>query len=175
MTQPRGNKNSGAEIEARRAAIAHDLAATGTLPGTKEEYADLVGISRATLWRDLQALEVRFVEGSEADVRQFKAAQLAALLRIESAIADGSIPSDVGNALVRVRDSVARLLGLNEPERKLVGHVNVDNTGRFHQTVVACAGLDDEQYAEVLAFARSLPRKILPMPAGPPPLMLENQ
>ena len=68
---------------------------------------------------------------------------------------------------------LAKIAGLNAPTTSVTAHIRTDDTGRFHQTVTACAGLDEMQYASVLAFARSLPRKQLEMPAGPPPLQLE--
>ncbi|MBZ5687214.1 MAG: helix-turn-helix domain-containing protein [Acidobacteriia bacterium] len=122
MSRPRGNKTSKAE-RAERQAKALELMKTGA---TQESIAEVLGVSRMTFWRDLQAIEARYVEGSQEDVAAFKQSQYEALIRIESATAEGSIEPDVANALVRVRDSVARLLGLNAPERKVVGHVDAD-------------------------------------------------
>lgn len=122
MSKSRGNKTSKAQ-RAERQAKALELMKTGA---TQEAIAELLGISRMTFWRDLQAIEARYVEGSKEDVATFKKSQYEALIRIESATAEGSIDPDVANALVRVRDSVARLLGLNAPERKVVGHIDAD-------------------------------------------------
>ncbi|MGA9158289.1 MAG: helix-turn-helix domain-containing protein [Candidatus Sulfotelmatobacter sp.] len=120
--KPRGNKTSKAE-RAERQARALQLMKEG---GTQEAIAELLGISRTTFWRDLQAIEARYVEGSKDDVAAFKKNQYDALIRIESATAEGSIPPDVANALTRIRDSVARLLGLNAPERSLHANVNIE-------------------------------------------------
>lgn len=122
MSRPRGNKTSKA-ARAERQAKALELMKTGA---TQDAIAELLGISRMTFWRDLQAIEARYVEGSKEDVAAFKKSQYDALIRIESATAEGSIEPEVANALVRVRDSVARLLGLNAPERKITANVNAD-------------------------------------------------
>src|SRR5579864_1488494 len=120
MSRPRGNKTSKA-ARAERQAKALELMKTGV---TQDAIAELLGVSRMTFWRDLQAIEARYVEGSKEDVAAFKKYQYDALIRIESATAEGSIEPEVANALVRVRDSVARLLGLNAPTKSIVGHVN---------------------------------------------------
>jgi DNA-binding Lrp family transcriptional regulator len=122
MSRPRGNKTSKA-ARAERQAKALELLKTGA---TQESIAELLGVSRMTFWRDLQAIEARYVEGSKEDVAAFKKSQYDALIRIESATAEGSIEPDVANALVRVRDSVARLLGLNAPTKSISANVNVD-------------------------------------------------
>jgi DNA-binding Lrp family transcriptional regulator len=120
VTKPRGNK-TGKAVRAERQAKALELMKGGE---TQEAIAQLLGVSRTTFWRDLQAIEARFVEGSKEDVAAFKKSQYEALIRIESATAEGSIEPEVANALVRVRDSVARLLGLNAPTKSIVGHVS---------------------------------------------------
>lgn len=122
MSRPRGNKTSKA-ARAERQAKALELMKTGA---TQDAIAEILGVSRMTFWRDLQAIEARYVEGSKEDVAAFKKSQYDALIRIESATAEGSIEPEVANALVRVRDSVAKLLGLNAPERKITANVNAD-------------------------------------------------
>jgi DNA-binding Lrp family transcriptional regulator len=164
-TKPRGNKTSKAE-RAERQARALQLMKEG---GTQEAIAALLGVSRTTFWRDLQAIEARYVEGSKDDVAAFKKAQYDALIRIESATAEGSIPPEVANALTRIRDSVARLLGLNAPSRSenlnLTG--DLESLGPYRQFVLACRGLDQEQVEQLLTTAREMPRKPAPM-AQPP-------
>lgn len=170
MTRPRGNRNSGAKIAARQAKAAEMMNAN---PGMGQgELAAALGISRQTFWRDLQSIEARYVDGSTEDVRAFKEAQYKALLQIESATAEGTIPPDVANALTRIRSEVAKLLGLNAPERSITAHIRTDASGRFHKFVQSAAGLTDTQLEQVFQFAASLKREPLAMPAGPPPLML---
>jgi DNA-binding Lrp family transcriptional regulator len=118
--KPRGNKTSKAE-RAERQARALELMKSGE---TQEAIAEVLGVSRTTFWRDLQAIEARFVAGSNDDVKQFKEAQYQALMKIEQATANGTIEPDVANALTRIRDSVAKLLGLNAPTKSIVGHVS---------------------------------------------------
>ena len=111
-------------MRAERQAKALELMKTGVRQ--KRHSTTELGISRTTFWRDLQAIEARYVEGSKEDVAAFKKSQYEALIRIESATAEGSIEPDVANALVRVRDSVARLLGLNAPTKSISANVNVE-------------------------------------------------
>lgn len=118
----RGNKTSKAE-RAERQSRALELMKSGK---SQTAIVKELGISRMTFWRDLQAIEARYVEGSTEDVAQFKHAQYQALLQIENALVEGTIPADVGNALTRVRAEVAKLLGLNAPERKVTFNADVD-------------------------------------------------
>ena len=71
----RGDKTSKAQ-RAERQAKALELMKTGA---TQEAIAELLGISRMTFWRDLQAIEARYVEGSKEDVATFKKSQYEAL------------------------------------------------------------------------------------------------
>ena len=120
--KPRGNKTSKAE-RAERQARALELMKSGE---TQEAIAEVLGVSRTTFWRDLQAIEARFVAGSNDDVKQFKEAQYQALMKIEQATANGTIEPDVANSLTRIRDSVAKLLGLNAPTKSISANVNVE-------------------------------------------------
>lgn len=157
MIKPRGNKTSKAE-RAERQSKALELMKTGE---TQDAIAALLGISRTTFWRDLQTIEARYVAGSAEDVAAFKKSQYEALIRIESATAEGSIDPDVANALVRVRDSVARLLGLNAPTRSVTATINADAEaiGPYRKFVQAVQGLDEQQIEQLFLMARELPRR----------------
>jgi transcriptional regulator with XRE-family HTH domain len=141
MSKSRGNKTSKA-VRAERQAKALDLMKAGL---TQKDIAAELGISRMTFWRDLQSIEARYIEGSSEDVKQFKEAQYKALLQIESAAAKGTIPPDVATVLVRVRSEVAKLLGLNAPERKVTAHINAESSPRALKLKKATAGLTDAQ------------------------------
>jgi hypothetical protein len=151
--KPRGNKTSKAE-RAERQARALELMKEGETQGA---IAQLLGVSRTTFWRDIQAIEARYVAGSADDVATFKKAQYDALIRIESATAEGSIDPDVANALVRVRDSVARLLGLNAPTKSIVGHVNGPQLDALYLEIrQVLLDADEPTRQEVLDHAREL-------------------
>jgi DNA-binding Lrp family transcriptional regulator len=162
--KPRGDKTSKAQ-RAERQARALDLMKSGE---TQEAIAEILGVSRTTFWRDLQAIEARYVEGSKEDVASFKKSQYEALIRIESATAEGSIEPEVANALVRVRDSVARLLGLNAPSKSITAHVDAtENIGPYRKFVLACSGLEESQIEQLLVMARNMPRISRPRPEPP--------
>jgi DNA-binding Lrp family transcriptional regulator len=162
--KPRGDKTSKAQ-RAERQARALDLMKSGE---TQEAIAEILGVSRTTFWRDLQAIEARYVEGSKEDVASFKKSQYEALIRIESATAEGSIEPEVANALVRVRDSVARLLGLNAPSKSITAHVDAtENIGPYRKFVLACSGLEESQIEQLFVVARDMPRISRPRPEPP--------
>ena len=152
MSRPRGNPTSGTERAARQKKALELMKENPSAP--QEAIAELLGVSRTTFWRDLQAIEARYVEGSKEDVASFKKSQYDALMRIESATAEGSIEPEVANALVRVRDSVARLLGLNAPTKSISANVNVDQQvipiEQQLEYLNAFAGLYDDERLEEL-------------------------
>lgn len=164
----RGNKTSKAE-RAERQAKALELMKEGKTQGV---IAELLGISRMTFWRDLQAIEARYVEGSKEDVAAFKKSQYDALIRIESATAEGTIEPEVANALVRIRDSVARLLGLNAPTKSISATINAEVDPEklvgyrkflYHTRHLSEADVN----AKVFPYCDSLP------PSGTPQYLLE--
>jgi DNA-binding Lrp family transcriptional regulator len=149
--KPRGNKTSGAK-RAERQARALELMKTGE---TQEAIAEALGVSRTTFWRDLQAIEARYVAGSADDVAAFKRNQYEALIRIESATAEGSIEPDVSNALVRIRDSVARLLGLDAPTKSISAHVSGPQLDALYLDIRAeLLDLNDGDKQEALLLIR---------------------
>jgi DNA-binding CsgD family transcriptional regulator len=162
MSRPRGNKTSKA-ARAERQARALELMKTGA---TQDAIAELLGVSRMTFWRDLQAIEARYVAGTKEDVAAFKKSQYEALMRIESATAEGSIEPEVANALVRVRDSVARLLGLNEAEKRITAHVHGPQLDSLYLEIrqeLLDLSDGDRQYALLLVreFAKSRKKPVV--------------
>jgi hypothetical protein len=108
--------------EARRKKITEIIKDTGTKP-----TPEVIGVSRATLWRDLTALESQGqLAISEQDRREMVKAQYEVLLKMERAAVEGTLDPDVINAWNRVRESIARLLGLNAPVRSEAVNVNVE-------------------------------------------------
>jgi hypothetical protein len=157
MIRPRGNKTSKAE-RAERQTRALELMKQGE---TQEAIAEILGVSRTTFWRDLQAIEARYVAGSNDDVRQFKEAQYKALMKIEEATANGTIEPDVANALTRIRDSVAKLLGLNAPTKSVTAHVDgvqVIPIEEQYEYSLAFAGLYPDERLEELDRVRARKR-----------------
>ena len=152
----RGNPSTQAEIELRREQVMEKLKTADHQ--TLSQLADDLGVSRATLWRDLQAIEARFVAGSTEDVKHFKEAQYQALLKIEEATARGTIEPDVANALTRIREAVAKLLGLNAQTKALVAHTSQPTDVRYLKFKAAADGLDDVQLEEAFNYLRQLPR-----------------
>jgi hypothetical protein len=151
----RGDKTSKA-TRAERRARALELIKDGKSMGA---IAEELRVSRQTFWRDLQAIEAHYVAGSTEDVKQFKEAQYRALIKIEEATAKGTIAPDVANALTRIRDSVAKLLGLNAPTKAIVGHVSGNQDVLYLKFKKAIFDLTESQIEDVLHFAAKLPRE----------------
>jgi Homeodomain-like domain len=151
----RGNKTSKAEREERRAR-ALQLMKDGK---NQSQIAEELRVSRQTFWRDLQAIEARYVAGSSEDVKQFKEAQYQALIKIEEATAQGTIEPEVANALTRIRESVAKLLGLNAPTKSVVAHTSPSHDILYMKFRKAIFDLTETQIADVLAYATNLPRE----------------
>lgn len=151
----RGNKTSKA-ARAERQARALQLMKEGK---TQAAIAEELRISRQTFWRDLQAIEAHYVSGADADIQQFKEAQYRALMKLEEATAKGVISPDVTNALTRIRDSVAKLLGLNAPTKSVSMSVNPETSPLFLKFKAAVDGLTEAQIESVLAYATALVRE----------------
>jgi DNA-binding CsgD family transcriptional regulator len=92
--KPRGNKTSKAE-RAERQAKALELMKTGE---TQEAIADQLGISRTTFWRDLQALEKQYGEGSAEAIAELKKKTLDAIAEQMDAVLAGTLPEGKANA-----------------------------------------------------------------------------
>jgi phage terminase small subunit len=108
--------------DARRKKIVEQVKATGAKP-TPEE----VGCSRMTLWRDLTALQQQGdLKITDRDKTEMVAAQYEVYLRMEEALIQGTLEPEIITAWTRVRESIAKLLGLNAPSRSESLNVNVD-------------------------------------------------
>jgi hypothetical protein len=65
---------------------------------TRGEVAAEVGVSRMTLWRDLQALDTKFGAENSERVRELKAKVGEALLKAADEVWQGKVPAEVANA-----------------------------------------------------------------------------
>jgi hypothetical protein len=151
----RGGAMKEPKREARRKKLVELVKADGTKP-TPEE----LGVCRKTLYNDFTALDSQGqLAITEQDRRQMVNAQYEVLLRMEKAAIEGTLDPDVINTWNRVRESIAKLLGLNAPAKTVTAHVEVnpEHSQEFLDYRAAVAHLNDEQKAEVLRYAKSLP------------------
>jgi hypothetical protein len=158
--------------EARRKKIVELVKADGTKP-TPEE----LGVCRKTLYNDFTALEAQGrLAITEQDRRQMVNAQYEVLLRMEKAAIEGTLDPDVINAWNRVRESIAKLLGLNAPSKSVTALVdtNPEHSQEFLEYRAAVAHLNDEQRQDVLRYAKSLPNLWTPDMLGPLPQLTEG-
>jgi hypothetical protein len=109
--------------EARRKKVVERIKTVGARP-TPEE----VGCSRMTLWRDLTALEQQGqLAITERDRKEMVIAQYEVLLRMEKAAIEGELPPEVVNSWNKVRESIAKLLGLNAATKTITARIDVPN------------------------------------------------
>jgi hypothetical protein len=166
----RGNKSSKAVV-AQRQKKAVDLAKAGF---SQKDIAGELGVDRVTIYRNLKELTEKFQTENSAAFEEFKRAQLEVFELMERSLIEGKVSVDVAREWRGIRSEISSLLGLNAPTKSITAHIRTDGTGRFHKFVQSAAGLSDAQMEQVFQFAASLEREPLPMPAGPPPLMLES-
>lgn len=163
--------------EARRRQVVEEIK-NGTPRG---ELGEKLQVSRWTLWRDLTALEQQGqLAITNEDRREMVAAQYTVLQRMERALIDGTLDADIINAWNRVRESIAKLLGLNAPTKSISATVNVnpEHSQEFLEYRAAVAHLNDEQKADVLRYARSLPNLWVAPPmdlSGPAKQLTEGE
>lgn len=94
MSKTRGNKTSKA-ARAERQEKAVELMKTGE---TQEAIADQLGISRTTFWRDLRAIEKKYVAGSTEAIIELKSKTLNAVAEQMDAVLAGTLPEGRANA-----------------------------------------------------------------------------
>lgn len=155
------------------------------------QYAEDMGVDYRTAQRDVvefkrrQVAMVQDAVGFDAMIQRDEINQLKAelqILRARLAASEG-MPADkrfaialaIINQDVKIMEREASLLGLDAPKKTVTAHLTTDQTGRFHEVIEACAGLDEDQFKDGLRYLREIPRKALPAPAGPPPLLPEGE
>ena len=94
MSKTRGNKTSKA-ARAERQEKAVELMKTGE---TQEAIADQLGIDRTTFWRDLRAIEKKYVAGSTEAIIELKSKTLNAVAEQMDAVLAGTLPEGRANA-----------------------------------------------------------------------------
>ncbi len=147
--------------EARRKKIIDTMKA-GEVP-----TPEALQVSRATLWRDLKALQEQAVltldtEGLKAITQQ----QYQVQLKMEEALLQGVLDPATVIAWNKVRESIAKLLGLNAPSRSIQAHISAKGLPDYGPAAhpelwkihEACVDLSGDQIAEVVKFAKGLRR-----------------
>jgi DNA-binding CsgD family transcriptional regulator len=154
MKRSRGNRNTAAHIEERRAKTVK-LMNEGR---TKAEIADQLRVSRITLWRDLANLRERYKTESSADFEAYRKAQLEVLELIEEGIVEGMIAPDVGNAWRQVRADISKLLGLDAPSKsvRIDAELDPEKLQGYRKWLAETKGLDDGDLVPVWSMLREI-------------------
>lgn len=159
----RGNKTS-VHTRAKRKARVIELTQAGA---TKQEIATEVGISRQTLWRYLQALDVQFVESNRDAITALKQKVAGEIAQRADEVLDGELDPKRATAWNNLMSSFNRLLGLNAPTKSINAHISANHPlpdygpaahPRLWKIHEACVDLSDDQIAEVVKFAKSIRR-----------------
>jgi|HubBroStandDraft_5_1064220.scaffolds.fasta_scaffold491829_1 hypothetical protein len=157
MTRPRGNRTSQAVRDDRQKRIAEELA-RGTSRRDIQEKLQIK--SRVTLWRSIRDLQRRSLLTLDPnDLRTAREAQGKILMKIEESLVSGKLPPEVVTAWVKLRESMARLFGLNAESRSLHLHASANTDALWLRFKKAISGLTDDQLESVFAFATGLARE----------------
>jgi DNA-binding CsgD family transcriptional regulator len=158
----RGDRNADAHIQGRRQKVMELMSEGKDQPDIVEE----LGISRMTLWRDLQSLEKKYgVENSE-QLKAIKAKMFETLIKAAEAVWVGEIEPEVANAYRGILAEVSKLLGLNAPQKTISAHVDLnEQQSRYARIMRACRGiLAEERWNQIIAYLEQLPRDDNPFP-----------
>src|SRR5579872_3882199 len=124
--RPRGDKTSKAQQEKRQLLLVTEL--QGNPKATHDELSQKLGVSAATVKRDLACLYDALKERSGNAVDDYREQQLAELSLLKSTLTDQSIKADRKVELaLSIIDREMRLMGTEAPKRLLVG-VGVTST-----------------------------------------------
>jgi predicted transcriptional regulator len=139
---------------------------------TQTEIAELLGISRVSLWRNLKTLTQKVQAKNETQRELEIASTLAVYELAEQALLTGQIDSETANSWRRIRDSIARLKGLNAPTTAIVARTTTDEVdpkllGRYRRFVYETRHMSDADLEKVYEFCRPL-NVYTPMNPKPP-------
>jgi hypothetical protein len=172
VSDKRGNKTS-VHTRTKRAERVIELAQAGA---TKQEIATDIGVSRVTLWRYLQALDVQFVESNHDAITALKKKVAGEIAEQADNVLTGQLDPKAAHAWNGLMSTFNKLLGLNAPAKSVTAHVEVnpEHSQEFLDYRAAVAHLNDEQRQDVLRYARSLPNLWTPDMLGPLPQLTEG-
>jgi hypothetical protein len=167
-TGRKGSK-ARAEVERNKLHAAQRLAEGAS----RTEVMKELGVTRQTIWAYLRKSDIDWAALNATALAPLKKKLAEQLSEMADDVLAGRYPPKVVEAWRGLMGDLAKIAGLNAPTTSVTAHIRADGTGRFHKFVQAAAGLTDAQLETVFQFALKIPREQLPMPAGPPPLMLK--
>jgi hypothetical protein len=118
----RGNKTSE-HTRTKRAKRVIELAQAGA---TKQEIAADIGVSRVTLWRYLQALDVQFVESNREAIAELKKQVASEVAQQADNVLSGHLDPKAAAAWNGLISTFNKMLGLNAPKKTESLNVNVE-------------------------------------------------
>jgi hypothetical protein len=148
---------------------------------TREEIMQNEKISRVTLWSDLKALDSLFLTENSAEIKELKRRVGHALLESADNVLSGDLAPDMANAWRAIMSDFSELFGLNAPSKSIQAHVstNPEHSQEFLEYRAAVAHLNDEQKADVLRYAKSLPNlwkpPVMDASCFPKPMLTEGE
>lgn len=93
------------------------------------EIAELLGLHPVTVCRNLKELRKQFEGATIKDFEVYRKGQLAVLEMMEEALLEGKLHPALAREWREIRSDIAKLLGLNAPDRSQVaveGTINYD-------------------------------------------------
>jgi hypothetical protein len=133
---------------------------------TRQEIMQNEKISRVTLWSDLKALDSLFLTENSTEIKELKRRVGHALLESADNVLSGDLAPDMANAWRAIMSDFSELFGLNAPARSISARVDVnpEHSDEFVRYREAVAHLNEDQKADVLRYAKSLPNLWKPEP-----------
>lgn len=122
MPRPKGSRTSKNEREARKAKAIELQTANPTI--TKTELAAELGVTRMTLWNDLQDLEQEFIGNNLVALGKLKALLRKTHLDLAQEVHDGILPPDASTAIRGHLVEIAKIEGAHAPTRHLTAKVD---------------------------------------------------
>lgn len=127
---------------------------------TQAQIARALGVTPVAVCLSLKELRKTMNNATAHDFAVYRKGQLAILESIEDALLENKVAPDVAREWRAIRADIARLLGLNAPERSV--SVNVDtnnNPGLTVEFLRHAHGLSEEDMQRVFAFMDALPKQ----------------
>jgi hypothetical protein len=119
----RGNKTSE-DTRTKRAKRVIELAQAGA---TKQEIATDIGVSRVTLWRYLQALDVQFVESNRDAIAELKKKVASEVAQQADNVLSGELNPRAALAWNGLISTFNKMLGLNAAIKTITARIDVPN------------------------------------------------
>ena len=144
-------------VSEQRKQKAIELAGKGK---SQVQIAQELGVSQVAICKSLKELRRTMSAATARDFEVYRKGQLAILESIEDALLENKVAPDVAREWRAIRSDIARLLGLNAPDRSVSVNVATPaDSGLTVEFLRRAHGLSDADMNKVFAFMETLPKQ----------------